>query len=124
MRIVLAEREAELMEILWERGPSSVAEVQESLQDPLAYTTVLTVLRKLEAKGYVRHEEQGRAHRFEAAVARDAARRTALRDLARKLFKGSTELLLSHAVADEELTPEQVKRIRLLLNRAYKQNKP
>ncbi len=124
MRIVLAEREAELMEVLWERGPSTVAEVQESLEDPLAYTTVLTVLRKLEVKGYVRHEEQGRAHCFEAAVARDAARRSAVRDLARKLFKGSTELLLSHAVADEELTPEQVKRIGQLLRRASKQDKP
>lgn len=122
MRIVLAEREAELMEVLWERGPSTVAQVQESLEDPLAYTTVLTVLRKLEAKGYVRHEEEGRAHRFEAAVARDAARRSAVRDLARKLFKGSTELLLSHAVADERLTPEQVKRIGLLLRRASKQD--
>ena len=123
MRIVLAEREAELMEVLWERGPSTVAEVQESLEDPLAYTTVLTVLRKLEAKGYVRHEEQGRAHRFQTAVARDAARRSAVRDLARKLFKGSTELLLSHAVADEKLTPDQVKRIGLLLRRASKQGK-
>jgi predicted transcriptional regulator len=122
VRIVLAEREAELMEVLWERGPSTVAQVQESLEDPLAYTTVLTVLRKLEAKGYVRHEEEGRAHRFEAAVARDAARRSAVRDLARKLFKGSTELLLSHAVADERLTPEQVKRIGLLLRRASKQD--
>lgn len=124
MRIVLAEREAELMEVLWERGPSTVAQVQESLEDTLAYTTVLTVLRKLEAKGYVRHQEEGRAHRFEAAVPRDAARRSAVRDLARKLFKGSTELLLSHAVADEELTPEQVKRIGLLLRRASKQGKP
>ena len=122
MRIVLAEREAELMEVLWERGPLTVAQVQESLEDPLAYTTVLTVLRKLEAKGYVRHEEVGRAHRFEAAVARDAARRSAVRDLARKLFKGSTELLLSHAVADERLTPEQAKRIGLLLRRASKQD--
>lgn len=124
MRIVLAEREAELMEVLWDGGPSTVAEVQERLGDHLAYTTVLTVLRKLEAKGYVRHEEQGRAHRFEAAVARDAARRSALRDLAHKLFKGSTELLLSHAVADEALTPEQVKRIRVLLRRASKQGTP
>lgn len=124
MRIVLAEREAELMEVLWERGPSTVAEVQESLEDALAYTTVLTVLRKLEAKGYVRHEEEGRAHRFETAVPRDAARRSAVRDLARKLFKGSTELLLSHAVADEELSSEQVKRIGLLLRRASKQGKP
>ncbi len=124
MRIVLAEREAELMEVLWERGPSTVAEVQESLEDTLAYTTVLTVLRKLEAKGYVRHEEEGRAHRFEAAVARDAARRSAVRDLARKLFKGSTELLLSHAVADQELTPEQVRRIGVLLRRVSKQDKP
>ena len=56
MKITLAEREAELMQVLWEHGPSTVGEVQERLRDDLAYTTVLTILQKLEKKGYVNHE--------------------------------------------------------------------
>jgi predicted transcriptional regulator len=115
MRIVLAEREAELMEVLWEYGPSTVPEVREKLRDELAYTTVLTVLRKLEAKGYVGHEEEGRAHRYLPLVARDAARRSALRDLSLKFFKGSAALLLTHLVSDQKLTDEEIRRIRRLL---------
>jgi BlaI family transcriptional regulator, penicillinase repressor len=115
VKIVLAEREAELMQILWEHGPSTVAEVQAQLKDELAYTTVLTILQKLEKKGYVRHEDEGRAHRFRAAIERDAAQRSAVRDLAAKLFKGSAALLLTQVVRDETLTEEDLKRIRRLL---------
>lgn len=124
MRIVLAEREAELMQVLWEHGPSTVTEVRERLKDTLAYTTVLTVLRKLETKGYLGHEEDGRAHRYFARVARDAAQSNALRDLARKLFQGSTELLLTHLVSDQRLTDEQIRRIRRLLDGRPKGTKP
>lgn len=116
MRIVLAEREAELMEVLWERGPATVSEVRDKLQDELAYTTVLTILRKLEAKGYVGHEEEGRAHRYRPLVARDAARSSALRDLSFKFFKGSTALLLTHLVSDEALSDDEIRRIRRLLS--------
>jgi BlaI family penicillinase repressor len=63
MQINLTDREAELMDVLWEHGPSTVAEVRAKLADELAYTTVLTMLRTLETKGYVRHEAEGRAHR-------------------------------------------------------------
>ncbi len=63
MQITLSDREAELMDVLWEHGPSTVAEVKDRLADELAYTTVLTMLRNLEAKGYVGHETEGRAHR-------------------------------------------------------------
>ena len=59
MDIALTDREADVMQILWERGPSVVAEVRDHLADELAYTTVLTILRTLEAKGYVAHEEEG-----------------------------------------------------------------
>lgn len=104
------------MEVLWQRGPSTVAEVKENLSDDLAYTTVLTVLRTLEAKGYVGHNEEGRAHRYSAIVARDVARRSALRALKRKLFEGSVELLLTHVVSDEDLTNTEVQRIQRLLD--------
>jgi len=120
MDIVLTDREADLMQVLWEHGPSTVAEVKERLNDELAYTTVLTILRNLEAKGYVGHDEEGRAHRYSARVARDAARRSALEALSTKLFKGSSEVLLTHLVSDGKLSGQQIDRIRKLLNRKKK----
>ena len=77
MEIVLADREAELMEVLWDHGPSTVNEVKERVPDDLAYTTVLTILRTLEAKGYVTHDAEGKAHRYSALIERDAARQCA-----------------------------------------------
>ena len=115
VQIHLTDREAEFMHVLWERGPSTVAEVQAELADELAYTTVLTILRNLEAKGYVGHDAEGRAHRYTPLVAQDAARRSALTHLAAKLFKGSPHLLLTHMVADGELTDAEVNSIRQLL---------
>jgi predicted transcriptional regulator len=116
VHITLAERETEIMEVLWKQGPSTVAEVRKRLPDRLAYTTVLTILRNLEAKGYVGHDEEGRAHRYSALVAQDAARRSALKDLASKFFDGSTELLMTHLVSDQKLSDAEVQRIRRLLD--------
>jgi predicted transcriptional regulator len=116
VKIVLAEREAELMHVLWERGPSMVAEVQAHLKDELAYTTVLTMLQKLEKKGYVSHEEEGRAHRFQATIDQGKAQRSAVRDLAARLFKGSAAMLLAQVVSDENLSEEDLKRIRRLID--------
>jgi predicted transcriptional regulator len=115
--IVLADREAELMEVLWDYGPSTVAEVKERVPDELAYTTVLTILRTLEAKGYVTHDSEGKAHRYSALIERDAARRSALQAMAEKFFKGSTAVLLTHLVADEKLKPEDARRLRALLSK-------
>lgn len=115
MEIVLADREAELMEVLWDHGPSTVAEVKDLVPDDLAYTTVLTILRTLETKGYVTHDPEGKAHRYSALIERDAARRSALRAMAEKFFKGSTAVLLTHLVADEKLKPADVRKLRMLL---------
>jgi BlaI family penicillinase repressor len=120
LRIVLADRESELMETLWEHGPATVAEVRKMLRAKLAYNTVLSILRTLEAKGYVGHQEEGRAHRYLARVGRDAARHSALRQLATRLFKGSAELLLTSAVSSQDLSDAEIKRIRDLLNRKAK----
>jgi predicted transcriptional regulator len=113
--IYLTDREADVMQVLWEHGPSVVNEVKEKLTDDLAYTTVLTILRTLEQKGYVKHEEEGRVHRYAAAVKEDAARKSALQHLTGKLFKGSSELLFTHLVADRKLSKEQIDRMRALL---------
>ena len=124
MKIVLAEREAELMQVLWEHGPSTVVEVQEHLKDDLAYTTVLTILQKLERKGYVTHKEAGRAHRFMAAIDRERAQRTAVRDLAVKLFRGSAALLLTQLVKDESLSEDDLERIRRLIVERKRGDRP
>ena len=115
MDIALTDREADVMQILWERGPSVVAEVRDHLADELAYTTVLTILRTLEAKGYVAHEEEGRVHRYYASVQEQAARKSALSHLKSKLFKDSTELLFAHLVSDHKLSHKQVARMRKML---------
>jgi predicted transcriptional regulator len=124
MKISLTDREADVMQVLWEHGPSLVTDVRERLSDKLAYTTVLTVLRTLEAKGYVSHDEEGRGHRYFASVKQQAARKNALQHLTNKLFKGSTELLFSHLVSDEKLSPEQISRMRKLLSERSNKEKP
>jgi predicted transcriptional regulator len=122
MDIALTDREADVMQLLWDHGPSVVTEVRSRLSDELAYTTVLTILRTLEAKGYVRHKEEGRVHRYFAAVQQQAARKSALRHLTGKLFKGSSELLFAHLVSDRKLTAEQIERMRKLLDdKPYKE---
>ena len=115
MDIRFTDREVDVMEVLWERGPSVVAEVRAGLKDELAYTTVLTILRTLETKGYVGHEEEGRGHRYFAAVKQQAAQDSALRHMTSKLFKGSAELLLTRLVSDKRLGPEELRRMRKLL---------
>jgi len=116
MDIALTDREADVMRILWDHGPSVVAEVRDRLTDALAYTTVLTILRTLEAKGYVAHEEEGRVHRYYASVQQQAARKSALSHLKSKLFKDSTELLFAHLVSDHRLTRKQIMRMRKMLS--------
>jgi BlaI family transcriptional regulator, penicillinase repressor len=116
MDILFTDREADVMQVLWEHGPSVVAEVRERLNDALAYTTVLTILRTLESKGYVKHEEEGRVHRYCAVAQRQAARKSALRHLTRKLFDGSSDLLLAHLVSDRKLNAEQIVRLRKILD--------
>jgi predicted transcriptional regulator len=113
--ISLSDREADVMQVLWDQGPCVVSDVQNQLSDKLAYTTVLTVLRTLEAKRYVGHEQEGRQHRYFAAVQRQAAQKSALNHLLGKLFKDSSELLFARLVSGRKLSPEQIRRMRRLL---------
>lgn len=124
MKISFTDREADVMQVLWDDGPSVVSDVQKRLSDKLAYTTVLTVLRTLEAKGYVGHEEEGRQHRYFAAVQRQAAQKSALNHLLRKLFKDSSELLFARLVSGQKLSAEQTRRMRKLLNGKSKKAEP
>ncbi len=98
MDVTFTERELDVMAILWDLGSATVTEVRDRIDDELAYTTVLTVLRTLEGKGYVGHREEGKAHRYVPLVARNAAGQSALRRLTEKVFAGSPELLLTQLV--------------------------
>ena len=110
------DRELDVMAVLWQRGPSTVAEVRAALEDELAYTTVLTVLRTLEEKASVGHQEVGRAYRYHALVEREAAGRSALRRMLGKLFAGSPELLLTQLVDERGLDADELARMRALLD--------
>ena len=70
MDIVLHQREMDVMEVLWERGNATAGEVLELIPDDLAYNTILTILRRLEQKGYVGRTEEGRAHRYHPLIER------------------------------------------------------
>lgn len=114
--VFFTERELDVMDVLWDEGSGTVAEVQARIEDPLAYTTVLTILRTLEQKGYVRHEEEGRAYRYVPLVERGQARESHLKRLLRTLFAGSPELLLTQLVADRSLSRAEIARLRRLLD--------
>ena len=115
MEAVFTDRELDIMGVLWDRGPSTVAQVRDHLKDPLAYTTVLSLLRTMEDKGHVAHVEEGRAFRYRAVVEKGDARVSALNRITRKLFGGSQEMLLSHLVSDHGLSEEEMERIKRLL---------
>jgi predicted transcriptional regulator len=112
---VLGDRELDVMGVLWDLGSGTVAEVRDRLPADLAYTTVLTILRNLEAKSLVTHSAEGKAHRYVPKVARTTARRSALSRLVDKLFHGSPEQLIAQLVEDEQLSADDLRRLRALL---------
>ena len=115
--VQFTDRELDIMTVLWERGPSTVAEVQQALPAELAYTTVLTLLKVLEDKGHVSHTEEGKAHRFRPLVRREEASTSAIERVKNRLFSGSAELLLTHLVEGDQLSVEELERLRDLLDR-------
>lgn len=116
MRIAFTDRELDVMAVLWDRGSGTVAEVRAALADPFAYTTVLTVLRTLEEKGYVKHVAEGKAHRYVPAVEPEVAGRSALKRILDTMFAGSPELLLTQLVSDRKLDKKKLRQLRSLLD--------
>jgi len=117
------DRELDVMTVLWAHGPATVADVRERLDDDLAYTTVLTVLRTLEDKGHIGHREEGKAHRYFAKVEVHAARRSALSRVVDRVFGGSAEMLLTQLVSDRKLSAAEIKRLRSLLDEQVKRSR-
>src|SRR5262245_5733669 len=110
----LTDAELRLMEVLWKKGSATVGEVVEALEaePPLAYSTVLTTLRILENKGYLRHRKDGRAFVYKPVVRRDKAQESALKHLLTRFFEDSPELLMLNLLERKQITPEQLRRLR------------
>ncbi len=117
MREGLGELQLQVMEIVWQRGSATVAEVHEELgrTRALAYTTALSTLRGLERRGHVSHTREGRAHRFHARVSREDYTRQRVDRLVSTLFSGQAEKLMSHLLGSETLDPKTLGGIRRLL---------
>jgi predicted transcriptional regulator len=115
----LTEAELRLMDIVWDKGAATVGEVAAALpgEPGLAYNTVLTTLRILEQKGYVRHTKprEGRAFVYRAVVGRKQASRNAVRHIVRRFFGNSPELLVLNLLDDGDLSQQELRNIRNLL---------
>ena len=113
----LTEAELRLMDVLWEQGPSSVQAVLDALpkRSQLAYNSVLTTIRILEKKGYVRHIKDGRAHIYRPLVEREEASRSEIRHLAHRFFKNSHEMLVLNILEERGVDAEELNRLRQLL---------
>lgn len=103
--------ELEIMNVLWDRGPSTVAEVQPALRADLAYTTVMTMLNVLLRKRKVTRIQDGRAFRYRPAVTRRRATGSAVHDLVQRMFGGSTEALLMTLVETRGITSADLDRL-------------
>ena len=105
------------MDVLWQHGPSSVQQVLDQLprNPPLAYNSVLTTIRILEKKGYVRHVKDGRAHIYRPVIERDEATRTEISHLVQRFFKNSRELLVLNLLEEKKIDAAELKRLRQLL---------
>ena len=119
--IYFTPRELGVMSVLWREGSGTVAEVREALGEELAYTSVLSALQLLEQKGSIRHEPEGRAYRYFPVVAPERAGRSALARIRDAIFQGSAERMFAQFVAAEDLSQEELERMRRLLSRKLKE---
>ena len=116
----LTDAEAQVMAILWRLQRASVGEVVNVMSETrrVTYSTVQTILRILEVKGYVAHEKVARAFIYRPRVDERQARRRALRVLARRLFNGSSSLMVLNVLEDEALDPSERKRLKKMIENA------
>jgi len=110
----LTEAELRLMKMLWRRGESAVGDLVAAMPegDALAYNSVLTTIRILEQKGYVQHRQEGRAFLYTACVAEDDASKVEVRHMLQRFFGNSREKLLLSLLGDDEITPEELQRLK------------
>jgi len=117
---MLTDAEARLMAVLWEHENATVAEVLAAVRTkrPLTYSTVQTMMRILEEKGYARHEKVGRAFIYRAIIDAKQARRLALKHLVSRLFNNSLSLLVLNVLEDEQIDPVELRQLKKLIEEA------
>ena len=110
----LTDAELRLMDVLWSKGAATVSDVVQSVAQelPLAYSTVLTTLRILENKGYLRHTKDGRAFIYEPVLGRDQARESAVTHLLRRFFENSPEQLMLNLIERKKIDAKELRRLR------------
>jgi predicted transcriptional regulator len=110
--------ELEILQVLWDRGPSTVRDVHEALQEEkaLGYTTVLKLMQIMTAKGLVRRNEDQRAHVYEAQQPAEKTKRQLAADVLERVFDGSARELMLHALATQRSTRQEIEELRNLLD--------
>jgi predicted transcriptional regulator len=117
----LGDLQLRIMQVLWNAGEAGVGEVQEALSgEHLAYTTVATMLRKMEERGLVRHREEGRRFIYQAAISADEVTRSMADDLVDRLFGGSLSEAVSHLLETREVSREELDQLEQLIRRRRK----
>lgn len=121
----LTRRERQIMDVVYARGRATVAEVLEGLPDPPGYSSVRTLLRLLEEKGRLRHEEDGPRYVYIPTVPREKARRSALRNVIQTFFDGSTEDAMAALLDLHDLRrkPLELERIKALIDKAHREGR-
>lgn len=116
----LTKSEQEILEVLWDKGDSTVRDVADELakQRPVAYTTVLTMLGVLAKKGFVIHRQEGRAFIYSAEITREQARKQALDHLLQQFFDGSPNLLAQHLLGEDGVSRNELKALRYKVDKA------
>ena len=122
-RYRLGRLQLRIMKVLWDRGPARVADVQAALSDEgeLAYTTVATMLRKMEERGLVKHKSEGRSFLYRAAAAEGDVTRSLADDLIDRVFAGSLADMVSHLLTTREVSPSELRRLEQLISARRKQ---
>jgi BlaI family penicillinase repressor len=114
--IRLGRLELQIMNVVWDRGKATVHDVKNALsRRKPAYSTILTMMRKLEAKGYLEHEVDGRTYVYLPLISQQAVRHGVLGDLVERLFEGSTSLLLTSLVEQNRISKNELRQIRKLI---------
>jgi len=118
--------ELEILRVLWQRGPSTVREVHETLNQARAtgYTTVLKLMQIMADKGLVRRDESQRTHVYAPAAGEEQTQRRLVKDMIERVFNGSARKLVLHALSGGKATPQEIADIRTLLDEMEREGRP
>ena len=120
----LGDLQLRIMKVLWRAAPVSVAKVQKELGGvPLAYTTVATMLRKMEARGLVRHRERGRKFLYEPAISAEEVTRSMADDLVERVFEGSLSATVSHLLETRDVSSKELARLEHMIRQRKRQRR-